>query len=91
VSQPDDGHLASLAEFAGSPSPSLPSDALSRDLLRLSLLREAKMRGVPWSAIARATGAADARDAKREAKRLARKVQAALLARDVAAGEADDE
>jgi hypothetical protein len=75
-------HMAALADLAGS---TLPVDAMSsaerRDLLRLAYLREAKMRGVSWSAIAKALGAPSGTVAKRDAKILARRVQAVMLAR----------
>jgi hypothetical protein len=72
---------ASLAGLSGSPLPPPPGSELERDMMRLAMIREAKMAGVPWSAVARAVGAPDGKAAKRDARRLARRVQAALLAR----------
>ena len=67
-------------------NPPVADPALAADQMRLLMISEAQQRGLTWRQIASALGYASGPEAKRAAHRLARKVQAAMLAQEVARG-----
>ncbi len=70
---------AALAALTGTMTERKPETDLDRNLLRLRLVAEAKMRGVPWTAIGRVLGVSG-KQAKHDMKALARVTQRLLLA-----------
>lgn len=74
---PDDG-LTALASLTGTVTERKPESDLDRNLLHLRLLAEAKAKGVPWAVIGAARGVSG-KQAKRDAKTLARTTQRLLL------------
>ena len=65
------------------------ADPLTRALLQLRMIAEAKSRGASWAQIAATLGAPDGKAAKALAHKLARTAQRAVIARDIAAGGGD--
>jgi hypothetical protein len=86
----EEEELASLASLTGTAAPSLPVDALSRAVLRVGMITEAKNRGLTWMQIGSTLGGVDAKTAKARFKRMARQVNKALAAAGMQAGEAED-
>ena len=71
---------ASLAALTGTVTEAKPDSEFTRNLLRLKMVRDAKMAGVPWAAIGQALGGISGKAAKREIKHLAARTQRELLA-----------
>jgi hypothetical protein len=69
-------------------SPAAASDPLTRALLQLRLIAEAKARGASWAQVAATLGAPDGKAAKKLARQLARAAQRGVLARDREGGHA---
>lgn len=69
---------AALAALTGTVTQRKPETDLDRNLLRLRLLAEAKDRGIPWAVIGRSQGVSG-KQAKRDAKALARETQRMLV------------
>ena len=68
-----------LAALTGKMTERKPETDLDRNLLRLRLVAEAKMAGVPWTAIGNVLGVSG-KQAKHDMKALARVTQRQLLA-----------
>lgn len=79
-------YLDETAGFAAASQPAPPpaDPALAQDQMRLLMISEAQKAGLTWRQIASALGYQSGPEAKRAAHRLARKVQAAMLAQEVA-------
>ena len=71
---------ASLAALTGTVTEAKPDSEFTRNLLRLKMVRDAKMAGVPWAAIGQALGGISGKAAKAHMKQLARVTQRQLLA-----------
>ena len=71
---------ASLAALTGTVTEAKPDSEFTRNMLRLKMVRDAKMAGVPWAAIGQALGGISGKAAKAEMKHLARVTQRQLLA-----------
>ena len=71
---------ASLAALTGTVTEAKPDSEFTRNLLRLKMVRDAKMAGVSWTAIGQALGGISGKAAKAEMKHLARVTQRQLLA-----------
>lgn len=71
---------AALARLTGTVTEQKPDTELARNMLRLRLVRDAKMRGVPWAVIGAALGGISGKAAKSQMKHLARITQRQLLA-----------
>ena len=76
---------AALASLAGQDAPPPEADELARAATRLQMIARAQRSGVSWRQIASALGAPDAKIAKRDAHRLARRVQAEMIRADLEA------
>lgn len=73
--------MAELASLAGeTPGESEHADAMASAATKLTMIARAQSAGATWRSIAQATGAPNGKLAKREAKRLARKVRQAEMA-----------
>ena len=70
---------AALAALTGCVTEAKPETALDASLMRLRMIAEAKSAGIPWTAIGRVYGVSG-KEAKRQAKALARETQRDLVA-----------
>lgn len=70
---------AALAALTGCVTETKPQTALDASLMRLRMIADAKAAGVPWTAIGRVYGVSG-KEAKRQAKALARETQRDLVA-----------
>ena len=75
---PEQDEISSLAAAS--------ADPLTRALLQLRMIGEAKARGASWNQVAATLGAGSGKEAKAMAHKLARTAQRAVIARDLAAG-----
>ena len=74
--------MEALASLIGEDATGDEADALAAAATRLQMIARAQRGGVPWRSIASAMGAENGKVAKRDAHRLARQVQAAMIRAD---------
>jgi hypothetical protein len=70
---------AALAALTGCVTQAKPETALDANLIRLRMIADAKAAGIPWTVIGRVYGVSG-KEAKRQAKALARETQRDLVA-----------
>lgn len=76
--------LWGLARMSGQEKVDVPANPARREMLMLKLVQEALNHGVTWAQIGTVlVGRPDGKLAKREAKRMARDTQRALLHMDI--------